>query len=98
MNEEQTTGLLTLLSDLGAGIKDLTSEVKHLVGNGRVRSIRTSFSDKVSVNGKTVILSVQLGREVPDDIARKDYIEEYNKLKDGTVMLVNKWEKELEKE
>jgi len=98
MNKEQTDGLLTLLTDLASGIKDLTGEVKGLVGRSRVRSIRTGYSDKVAFGTKDAILSVQLGRELPDDIDKAQWFAEYNNLKDATCKLVNMWEAELEKE
>ena len=98
MNKEQTEGLLTLLTDLATGVKDLTAEVKNLVGRSRVRSIRTGYTDKVSAGGKNLILSVSLGRELPDDIDKGEWFTEFNTLKDASVKLTNMWEAQLDKE
>lgn len=86
--------LLGLLGDLIKGVTDLTSEVKALAGRSRSRTIGVSYSDKLKVDKKDAIFSVKLGRELPDDIDKKTWFEEFNNLKDASVKLVDLWENE----
>lgn len=75
-------------------VKELTEAVSNLAAQSRKRSISVGFADKTlfeTKKGKAdFIVTINQGIEVPADIDKKTYIEEFEKLKKGVKLLVEK--------
>ena len=73
----------------------IAEQMPALMKRSMARSIRVGFADKLKIGKLDAIVSVQVGREIPDDVDRETWFAEYEKLKTASRKLVLQWEDEI---